>query len=216
MAPALWNHAGAKERQRRLKAVLQSAEKVASLHLTLTSRRGQFFPHRLLNLVTGTVAVGEVESLRRQVGVTEAEPHLQKFLEHRLIEVVATREQKGYRHTSSGQEAVNAVHELEERIGADRAEQIFRCCLDKNSIQLFLKVYGSRDGREGDTVIYTALEIGRIAVFLSRTMEGISSIEKLDATGLVTYLEDGTVCMNLREATAFYHYLSSLFGICRK
>lgn len=213
MVPAMWNHGGAKEDQRRLKAVLQSAEKVAGLHLTLTAPGGQFFPHRLPNLVSGTVAVGEVEGLRRQVGVPEAEPHLQKFLEHRLIEVVATRGEKGYRRTSSGQEAVNAVHELEERVGADRASQIFQCCLDKNSIQLFLKVYGSRQAPEGDNIIYTALEIGRIAAFLSRTMAGVSSIEKLDATGLVSYREDGNACMNLREATAFYHYLTRLYGI---
>ena len=44
-------------------------------------------------------------------------------------------------------------------------------------------------------------------------MAGVSSIEKLDATGLVSYREDGNVCMNLREATAFYHYLTRLYGI---
>ena len=124
--PAMWNRGGVKKDQRNLRELLRSAEQVAGLHLTLTSPRGHFFPHQLLNLVNSVVAVADVEDIRRQVGVPEPEPHLQEFLEQRLMEVVATRGEKQYRRTTSGQKAVNAVHELEERVGADKARQIFR------------------------------------------------------------------------------------------
>ena len=44
----------------------------------------------------------------------------------------------------------------------------------------------------------------------SRSVEGISSMDKLDDAGHVSYLSDGKSHVNPRRSTAFYAYLERL------
>ncbi|MCH8986913.1 hypothetical protein IIA94_01955, partial [Patescibacteria group bacterium] len=123
----------------------------------------------------------------------------------------------GYRRTELGERAINAIRELERKVGEERAKPIWEAALGKNSIRLFLKVYGSpkKSNDEGD-IVFTPLEIGQISTFLPRTIEGIAAIDKLDDAGLVSYLEDGNVHVNPRRSTAFYSYLKNLYSILQE
>lgn len=197
-----------------IREIFQDAQRVADLHATLTSPRGEFFRRRLLQLLAGGLAQEEVERLRKEFGLEESKRHLNKFLEHRLI----VKEEGGrYRRSELGERAVNTVREMERKVGEERAKPIWQAALGKNSISLFLKLYGSpKKPTQGMDIIYTPLEIGQIARFLPRTIEGISATDKLDNAGLVSYMEDGNIHINPRRSTAFYSYLQGLYSILKE
>jgi len=193
-----------------IKEIFKDAERVADLHATLTSPRGEFFRRRLLQLLSDGLTQEEIERLKREFGMVESRRHLNKFLEYRLI----TEEEDKYRRTDLGERAVNAVREMERKVGEQKAQPIWQAALGKNSISLFLKLYGSpKKPTQGMDIIYTPLEIGQIARFLPRTIEGISATDKLDDAGLVSYMEDGNIHINPRRSTAFYSYLKILHSI---
>ena len=117
--------------------------------------------------------------------------------------------------TGLGEEALNAVRELERKIGEERATVICEAALGVNAIKLFLTIFG--DNKEPDLstreVIYTPLEIGQLIRGFVRNVEGISSMDKLDDAGLVSYLDDGNIHVNPRRSTAFYAYLRKLYHL---
>ena len=192
----------------------RSAEQIADLHATLTSRRGEFFRRRLLHLLSGGgLSQEEIENLRKEVRLEESERHLNKFITYHLIEPISVGGKAGYHRTRLGEQASNAVRELERKIGEERATKIFEAALGTNSIRLFLKVYGSRKEPKGEDIVFTPLEIGQLSTFLPRTVEGIAAIDKLDAAGLVSYLDDGNVHVNPRRSGAFYSYLKHLYQL---
>ena len=84
-----------------------------------------------------------------------------------------------------------------------------------NALRLFLTIFGNNKEPDVRTreVIYTALEIGQLMRVFARSLEGISSMDKLDDGGLVSYLDDGNIHVNPRRSTAFYAYLKKLFQL---
>ena len=197
-----------------IKDIFDNAEAIADLHATLTSPRGKFFRRRLLQLLSNGLTQEEVEQLRKEFGLEESKRHLNKFLEHRLI---IEEEGEKYRRSELGEQAINMIREMERKVGEERAKPIWQAALGKNSISLFLKLYGSsKKPTQGMNIIYTPLEIGQIARFLPRTIEGISATDKLDSAGLVSYMEDGNIHINPRRSTAFYSYLQGLYSILKE
>ena len=87
-----------------------------------------------------------------------------------------------------------------------------------NALRLFLTIFGNN--KEPDLVsrevIYTPLEIGQLMRVFARSLEGISSIDKLDDAGLVSYMDDGNIHVNPRRSTAFYAYLRKLYQLLAK
>ena len=120
-----------------------------------------------------------------------------------------------YVRSELGESAVNAVRGFERKIGADVAHGIYSAALGTNSIRLFLRIYGDR--REVDwermQIRYTPAEIGRLSLFLPRTIEGISAIDKLNETDLLSYEDDNQIYMRPLKARAFYQYLEDLHKI---
>lgn len=197
-----------------IKGIARSAEQIADVHATLTSPRGDFFRRRLLHLLSGGgLPQEEIENLRKEFGLEESERHLNKFIGYHLIEPISVGGKAGYHRTRLGEQAINAVRELERRIGEERATKIFQSALGTNSIRLFVKVYGSPKEPQGEDIVFTPLEIGQLSTFLPRTVEGIAAIDKLDAAGLVSYLDDGNVHVNPRRSGAFYYYLRRLYQL---
>lgn len=205
--------------------IFRDAEKVAQLHQTLTSPRGDYFKLRLLNKLSKQLSVDSIEKIKENVSLKEYERHLNKLMEFRLIKKVKIKNKEYYTRTKAGEDALNAIRVLEKNIGEGTARKIYRYSLGTNSIRLFLKVYGyNKKPSFFDSFIKTTNkleakfkphEIGRIALFLPRTIEGISAIDKLNLAGLLVYEEDGYVHMPPIKARSFYVYLKELYGIIK-
>ena len=149
----------------------------------------------------------------------EYERHVNKLAKWGLIELATSTDgTTSYVRTGLGEEALNSVRELERKIGEDRARAIFEAALGANAIRLFLTIFG--DDKEPDPasreVVYTPLETGQLMRVFARSLEGISSMDKLDDAGLVSYLNDGKVHVNPRRSTAFYAYLRNLYQLLVK
>jgi hypothetical protein len=195
--------------------IFKQAEVLARWHSTLTSPRGKFFRNKLLHLLSDGLTAEEIEELRKEFGVEEYARHINKFVELGLIKPQKIDGQDGYIRTEAGEQTVNLTRRLETKLGQDRAEKSYNASLGPNSIRLFLKIYGQdrpRDFASGE-IIYTPLEIGRLASFLPRSIEGIAAVDKLDDAGLVSYLDDGRVHVNPRRSVGFYQYLKGLYTL---
>ncbi len=202
-----------------IKEIFQNVEAVAELHAVLSSPRGQFLHRRLLHALRGGLTHDEIERLRKEHGVEESDRHINKLAKWGLIEPVGPEgESIGYVRTELGEEALNAVRELERKIGEDRATNICQAALGVNALRLFLTIFGNN--KEVDLVsrevLYTPLEIGQLMRLFTRSVEGISSMDKLDDGGLVSYMDDGNIHVNPRRSTAFYSYLRKLYQLLAK
>ncbi len=60
-------------------------------------------------------------------------------------------------------------------------------------------------------VIFSPVEIGKLGLFLPRTIEGIAAIDKLSDAKLLVYKDDGNIYLNPVKARSFYKYLKSLY-----
>ncbi len=198
-----------------IKQIYKNAERVAYLHATLTSPRGQFFRKKLLHLLADGLIEEEILQLTKEFGVEEYKRHVNKFMDAGFIVVSDLDGKEGYTRTALGEEAINALRELERKIGTDKAKAIYLASLGLNSLRLFLRVYGHQGKAASvDTdIIYTPLEMGQLSAFLPRTIEGLAAIDKLDDAGLISYLEDGNIHVNPRRCVAFYQYLKRLHGL---
>ena len=199
-----------------IKEIFQNIEAVAELHAVLSSPRGQFLHRRLLHALRGGLTHDEIERLRKEHGVEESDRHVNKLAKWGLIEpVVPDGEITGYVRTELGEAALNAARELERKIGEDRATNICQAALGVNALRLFLTIFGNNKEADLATreVLYTPLEIGQLMRLFSRSLEGISSMDKLDDAGLVSYMEDGNIHVNPRRSTAFYAYLRKLYQL---
>ena len=199
-----------------IKEIFQNIEAVAELHAVLSSPRGDFLHRRLLHALRGGLTHDEIERLRKEHGVEESDRHVNKLAKWRLIEPVAPAgEITGYVRTELGEEALNVVRELERKIGEDRAMSICQAALGFNALRLFLTIFG--DNKNVDLVsrevLYTPLEIGQLMRLFTRSLEGISSMDKLDDAGLVSYMDDGNIHVNPRRSTAFYAYLKRIYQL---
>jgi hypothetical protein len=202
-----------------IEKVLQNVDAVAELHAVLTSPRHQYCRRRFLQALRTPMTLEELDQLRKELGVSEYQRHINKLARNELVEPVKSdREVAAYVRTPLGEEALNHVSELERKIGADRARIIAEGALGPNAIRLFLTIFGNN--RESDLavreIVYTPLEIGQLLRVFSRTVDGISAIDKLDDGGLISYLEDGNIHLNPRRSTAFYNYLRNLYHLLVK
>ena len=197
-----------------IEKVLEHVVEVAELHAVLTSPRREYLRRRLLQSLRSAMTIDEIEGLRREFGAQEYERHIHKFLRWGLVKPVTSGEDvTGYVRTSLGEEGLNIVRELQRKVGEERGRSVAEAGLGSNAIKLFLTIFGNPKEVDLKTreILYTPLEIGQLIRVFSRSVEGVSAIDKLDDAGLISYLDDGNVHVNPRRSTAFYHYLRNLY-----
>ena len=202
-----------------IKKIYQNVEAVAELHAVLSSPRGDYLHRRLLHALRCGLTNYELELIRKEHGVEESDRHINKLARWGLIEQVGPSGGiTGYVRSTLGEEALNAVRELERKIGEDRATMIAEAGVGVNAMRMFLTIFGN--DKEPDLssreVVYTPLEMGQLIRLFARSVEGISSMDKLDDAGLVSYLDDGKIHVNPRRSTAFYAYLRKLYHLLVK
>ena len=198
-----------------IKAMFKNAEAIAELHACLTSPRGDNFRLRLLQAMEISLDETRVEQLRVESGINEYHRHLNRLLKLGLALLQQSDGHRVYVRTELGEIGVNALREFERRVGTAAAQAVYSAALGPNSIRLFLRIYG--DTREADwdhlQMTYTPAEIGRLSLFLPRTIEGISAIDKLNEADLLVYRDDNHIHMLASKARAFYQYLRKLYQI---
>ncbi len=199
----------------RIKVIFKEAQAIAALHNTITSPRGDYFRRRLLQALEVEQEVSQLEELREAADLRESHRHLNKLLESGLIRTLDGKAGESYVRTELGEKAINVLRALERSIGKAEATKIYEAALGPNSIRLFLRVYGNKKevDLEKSDVRYTPFEMGRLSLFLPRSIEGISAVDKLNEAGLVSYEDDGFIYVRPRRARAFYQYLRSLIEI---
>lgn len=197
--------------------IYDDAEDIARLHATLTSSRGDYFRRRLLQKLTEKTPEEEIEEMQEEVGVEEHERHLDKLMKHHLVRYKSDGSDQ-HERTRLGLDAVNAIRALERRVGGDEAREIYEASVGPNTIKLFLKIYESFEDIdfEGPEATISASKLGKLSLFLPRTVEGAAAIEKLDDAGILSYKENGHFHMNLLKARSFFQYLSKLREIEEK
>ncbi len=199
-----------------IKEMYRNVDAVADLHGVLSSPRGRYLHRRLLHALRGGLTLDEIEALRKEQGVEESDRHVNKLAKWGLIEPMeSSGEVTGYVRTGLGEEALNIIRELERKVGEERATIVNQAALGANALRLFLTIYGNDKDPNFSSweVVYTPLEIGQLLRVFSRSVEGISSLDKLDDAGLVSYLDDGNIHVNPRRSTAFFAYLRSLYNL---
>ena len=198
-----------------IKEIFDNAEDVAEMHACLTSPRGDNFRLSLLQAMEAPLDEPAIEGLRVESGLIEYHRHLNRLLRLGFAGEIQVEGDKRYVRTEPGETAVNAVREFERRVGEEASQLVFSATLGPNSIRLFLRIYG--DSREADwgrlQIRYTPAEIGRLSLFLPRTIEGISAIDKLNEADLLAYRDDDHVHMHPLKARSFYQYLLELYKI---
>ena len=202
-----------------IKNIYRNLASVAELHSVLTSPRGKYLHRRLLHAMREKLSYDEIERLCKEYDVEESDRHINRLTKWQLIEPATTPEGvAGYVRTELGEEALNTVREMERKIGEEKAEVICRSALGVNAMKMFLTIFGNN--KEADLftreVTYTPLEIGQLIRGFVRNVEGISSLDKLDDAGIVSYLDDGNIHVNPRRSTAFYGYLKKLYELLER
>jgi len=193
--------------------IFKKVDSIARLHNTLTSIRGNYFHRVLLQVLEEEKSSSDIDTLRSKAGLGESQRHLHKLQEFHLIEELkGGNGLKKYKRMMWGEEAINALRALDRGLGNEEAEKIYAASLGPNSLRLFLRVYGNKKeiDLEKREVRYSPAEIGRLSLFLPRTVEGVAAIDKLSDAELLVYKEDGHVYFNPKRARGFYKYLSSL------
>ena len=204
-------------RGRLIKAIFAGAEEIADLHAATTSSRGDRFRARLLHTLESRMETAAIKEMAEETGLREHRRHLNKLLKFGLIQVEPSTEGEKIIRTQLGEQAVNAIRELERRMGNEEARSLYGASLGTNSIRLFLRIYSSEKGVDWDElkVSFSPAEMGRLSLFLPRSIEGISATDKLNEAGLVVYEDNGLIYMDSRRARAFYQYLGSLLEILK-
>ena len=199
----------------RIKEIFKSAETVADLHGCITSPRGNNFRLQLLQAAGVSLSEEAIEQLRAASGINEYRRHLNMLLKFGLLQVEEDEAGRFYIRTDLGEKGVNALREMERRIGKEAADVIYETSLGPNSIRLFLRVYGNKREADWDQLQlrYTPAEIGRLSIFLPRVIEEISAIDRLNEADLLVYRDDGYVYMQPTKARGFYKYLQTLLEI---
>ena len=198
-----------------IKDIFKGAEQTAELYACLTSPRGDNFRLRLLQAMEIPLDEAAIERLRVEAGVNEYHRHLNRLMRFGLVRKQEIDGSRLYIRTALGEPAVNAVREFERRVGTEGAQAVYSAALGPNSIRLFLRVYGDRREAEWDRlqITYTPVEIGRLCLFLPRTIDGISAIDKLSEAGLLVYQDDNRVHVQPLKGRSFYQYLHELYEI---
>ena len=195
-----------------IKDIFKDAHGVAELHSCLTSQRGDYFRLCLLQSIEKPMDETEIEQLRYKSKVHEHHRHLNLLIRFGLVRVQEVDGKKQVIRTESGEAGVNAVREFERKVGVEIAEAVYSASLGPNSVRLFLRIYGHPRPVDWShrEIRYTPEEIGRFCLFLPRTVEGLSAIDKLDEAGLLVYQDDNHVHMHPLKARSFYQYIQRL------
>ena len=198
-----------------IKEIFKRADGIAELHACLTSPRGDNFRLSLLQALGVFLDEAAIERLRAESRVNEYHRHLHRLLGFGLVRKQEIDGAGLYIRTTLGEAAVNTVREFERRTGSGVVQTVWSAALGPNSIRLFLRVYGDRREAQWDRlqVTYTPAEIGSLSLFLPRTIEGISAIDKLNEAGLLVYQDDDQIHMQPLMARSFYQYLHGLYRI---
>ena len=202
-----------------IKEIFREAKKVATLHSVLTSPRGNYFRLNLLHRLQESLTESELVRLSNETGLSEYQRHISMLLENQLLEETSSDSEKTYVRTKQGLRAVNAVAAFERRLDIDSVHKLFDASLGINSIRFFLKVYGQKREMFLDEqtrefrLRFEPIEIGKLARFLPRTVEGLSAIDKLQQAELLVYEGDGYVYLSPIKARSFYQYLEALFAM---
>jgi len=198
-----------------IKEIFKKAEEIADLHACLTSPRGDNFRLRLLHAFEVPLDETAIEDRRAESGIQEYHRHLNKLLRFRLIRAEEISGKKQHIRTALGEQAVNALREFERRVGKEAAEALYSASLGPNSIRLFLRVYGDKKEANWEhlQIRYAPAEIGKLSLFLPRTIEGLSAIDKLSEADLLVYQDDNHIYMQPVKARSFYQYLQQLYKI---
>jgi len=198
-----------------IKEIFKEAEEVARLHTIITSPRGNYFRKKLLHRLQNELSVSEIENMAREFGLEEHKRHLHKLEDYKLIKQI---EKEKYIRTDFGERIVNILRKLENKIGDEKTQKIYKAFLGPNSIRLFLRVFGQNkepDSVTGD-IKYSPHEFGHLTYFFVRTIEGMAAIDTLDDAELVSFQEDGSIRVNPRRSAAFYRYLKNLYKVLRE
>ena len=198
-----------------IKKIFVKAEEIAELHAATTSSRGDRFRARLLHALESKMDRAEVQKIAEETGLREYRRHLNKLAKFGLIRAESTAEGEQIERTQLGEQAVNAQRAFERRLGIEEAKLVYDASLGTNSFRLFLRIYSSEKGIDWDKLKarFTPAEIGRLSLFLPRSIEGISAIDKLNEAGIVVYEDDGYIYVHPIRARGFYQYLRSLLEI---
>ena len=198
-----------------IKQIFVKAEEIAELHAATTSSRGDRFRARLLHALESEMDRADVQNIAEETGLREYRRHLNKLTKFGLIRVESMAEGEKIVRTQLGEQAVNAQRAFERRLGIEEAKLVYDASLGTNSIRLFLRIYSSEKGIDWDKLKarFTPAEIGRLSLFLPRSIEGISAIDKLNEAGIVVYEDDGYIYVHPIRARGFYQYLRSLLEL---
>ncbi len=200
-----------------IKEIFKKAEEIAELHACLTSPRGDNFRLRFLHALEVPLDETAIEKLRAESGINEYHRHLNKLLRFGLIRAEEISGSKQYMRTTLGEQAVNALREFERRAGKEATEALYSASLGPNSIRFFLRVYGDKKEANWEhlKIKYTPAEIGRLSLFLPRTIDGLSAVDKLNEADLLVYQDDNYIYMQPTKARSFYQYLQQLYKIVK-
>ena len=200
-----------------IKQIFVRAEEIADLHSAITSPRGERFRARLLHALESKVDSTEIQRTAEEAGLREYRRHLNKLAKFGLIQIESAAEGETIVRTQLGEQAINALRGLERRLGIEEAGSLYDASLGTNSLRLFLRVYSCERGVDWANLKarFTPAEIGRLSLFLPRSIEGISAIDKLNEARLVVYEDDGLIYMHPKRARGLYQYLRSLLEILK-
>lgn len=200
-----------------IRQIFVRAEQLAELHAAITSSRGDRFRARLLHVLESKVDRTAIQEMAEERGLREYRRHLNKLAQFGLVHAESTAEGEKLVRTQLGEQAVNALRELERRLGTKEARALYDASLGTNSIRLFLRIYSCEKGVDWDKLEdrFTPAEIGRLSLFLPRSIEGVSAVDKLNEAGLVAYEDDGFIYMHARRARGFYQYLRALLEMLK-
>lgn len=192
-----------------IKGIFKDAEAIAFLHQTISSPRGDYFRRKLLQLIATETNISEIENLKTEAQLRELQRHINKLSE---LQLISSCKEGVYNRTEKGEKVVNALRALETELGTEDARKIFTSVLGPNSIRFFLRVYGSRKevNLKNKEVKFSTAEIGKLALFLPRSIEGIAAIDKLSDAELLVYKDNGSVYLDPVKARSFYKYLKLL------
>ena len=200
-----------------IREIFGNADEVSRLNACITSPRGDYFRLRLFQAMETPLTEADVDKLRGESEISEYRRHLHKLEKYGLVRREKADGELRFVRTPLAEQAINAVRKFERRVGKEAARAIHGASLGQNSIRLFLRIYG--DTKEADwdqlRIMYTPAEIGLLALFLPRIIEGVSAIDKLNEADLLVYRDDDHVHMQPRKARSFYQYLRDLHVIDR-
>ena len=197
--------------------MVELSDDLANLHKSISSPNGNYFNSALLHELRKRLNEDQLEEFRKKFNVSEYERHIHKFLNFNLVTEELIDGKKVYERTKLGEQALNAMKEIEAKIGLNKAREIYECGLGRISIDLFLKLYGkkrfflSRYLRKSLDIKYKSNKILR-QFNLPRDVEGISAIDKFVESELLVY-KDRYFYLDTVKARSFYQYLKRLYKI---